>query len=709
MPFYVCSLPNPGEPGVPRECIADDPQTIEAFAQREDKPGRGVYDCVSALKPGARRRSLRNVGEIAALHVDIDGKDLAEELPEIDRRLARLLLPPTEIRNSGRGRHVRYELKEPIDATDEDAVAQATEILRRLSVYLCGDMAVAHHAALLRRPGTHNSKGGGWAECVRLACSDARYDLFDIADWLADVGDAPLFTRHSKSNGKGNGDQERRPPIDVEARLAAMEFEGAGENSIHQTQLSVTASLLRSGITLGETTRIVLEATRVAVLGDPRAASWNWRREERKILRMGAAFIGKNPELAGLLPDGWPKPKKEAKAAPPPPKHTLAEVHAVFRQWFGEEYDLDVIDAVLATAASERLTGDPLWLLVISGPGNAKTETVQSLSGAGGHVTSTIASEGALLSATPRRERNKNATGGLLRKIGPHGLLVIKDVTSILSADRNVRGGVLAAIREIYDGRWERNVGTDGGQTLTWAGRLVLVGAVTTAWDSAHSVVAAMGDRFVLIRADSRVGRRSGGLRAICNTGDEVVMRQQLAAAVGGIVGHLATDEYRVSATETDRLVKAADIVTMARTAVERDYQGEVIDAHAPEMPTRFAKQLAQMVRGAIAIGITPDAAMRLALRCARDSIPPLRREILLDIAANPGSTPGDVRKRIGRPWRTVKREMEALLMLRLLQCVEELEEAVPGEKMHTTWRYSLADAFDCATLLDMSPPSPGM
>ena len=141
----------------------------------------------------------------------------------------------------------------------------------------------------------------------------------------------------------------------------------------------------------------------------------------------------------------------------------------------------------------------------------------------------------------------------------------------------------------------------------------------------------------------------------------------------------------------------------MARTAVERDYQGEVIDAHAPEMPTRFAKQLAQMIRGAVAIGMTPAAAMRLAIRCARDSIPPLRREILLDVATNPGSRPGDVRKRVGRPWRTVKREMESLYMLRLLQCVEEEEEAPAyGEKMRTTWRYSLAANFDRDTLLAM-------
>ena len=667
MPLYVCSLPNPGEPGTPHECIADDPHVIEAFARREDKPGRGVYDCVSPLKPGARRRSLETVGEIVALHVDVDGKDLVEDFATVDARLTTLPLPPSEVRNSGRGRHIVYALKEPINATDEDDVAQATDLLRRLTAYLCGDMAVAHHAALLRRPGTHNSKGGAWAECTRTIVSNARYDPGDITDFLDDVADLTLFTRKTAGNGRDKSTTrsiQSKPPIDVEARLAAMQFEGAGEASIHQTQLSITASLLRTGVALEEATRQVLEATRAAVVHDPRAAKWNWRREERKIRRMGAAFIAKYPELAGLLPDDFRQSgsgKKTDTAATQRP-YTLAEVHDVFRKWFGNEYDLDVIDAALATAASERLSGDPLWLLVISGPGNAKTETVTALSGAGAFVTSTIASEGALLSATSRRERNKKATGGLLRKIGDRGLLVVKDVTSILSADRNTRGSVLAAIREIYDGRWERNVGTDGGQSLLWTGRLVIVGAVTTAWDSAHGVVAAMGDRFVLIRSDSSVGRARSGVRAIRNTGDETTMRQQLAAAVGGIVGHLNAAEYQLGDVEIEQLVKAADVVTMARTAVERDYQGEVIDAHAPEMPTRFAKQLAQMIRGAVAIGMTPQAAMRLAIRCARDSIPPLRREILLDVAANPGSRPGDVRKRVGRPWRTVKREMEVLV-----------------------------------------------
>jgi hypothetical protein len=322
-------------------------------------------------------------------------------------------------------------------------------------------------------------------------------------------------------------------------------------------------------------------------------------------------------------------------------------VHRVSRKWLGEEYDIDAIDATLAAAASERLTGDPLWLLLISGPGAAKTETVQALAGAGAHVTSTIASEGALLSASPKRSRSKQATGGLLRKIGARGVLVIKDVTSILSAARETRGTVLAAIREIYDGRWERNVGTDGGQTLTRVGRIVIIGAVTTAWDSAHAVVAAMGDRFVLIRIDSNLGRKKSGKRAIRNTGSEVQMREELAAAVGGLIAHTCTDDVAITEDEIDRLLNAADIVTMARTAVERDYRGDVINSHAPEMPTRFAKQLAQMARGGVAIGMKREDAMPLALRCARDSIPPLRLAILLDIAVNPGARPGDVRKRI--------------------------------------------------------------
>jgi len=75
--------------------------------------------------------------------------------------------------------------------------------------------------------------------------------------------------------------------------------------------------------------------------------------------------------------------------------------------------------------------------------------------------------------------------------------------------------------------------------------------------------------------------------------------------------------QYRLVETESERILAAANVVTLSRTGVEYDYRGDVIDAHAPEMPTRFAKQLAQVMRGALALGMARPDALRLALASA--------------------------------------------------------------------------------------------
>jgi predicted transcriptional regulator len=361
--------------------------------------------------------------------------------------------------------------------------------------------------------------------------------------------------------------------------------------------------------------------------------------------------------------------------------------HAVFHRWLGNAYDTGSLDAVLSVAATERLGGDPPWLLVVSGSGNAKTETVGSLGGVGAHITSTIASEGALLSATPAKEKTRGATGGLLRKVGDRGILVIKDFTSILSMNRDLRGSVLAALREVYDGRWERNVGTDGGKSLTWEGRIVVIGAVTTAYDAAHAVIAAMGDRFALVRVDSTTGRLAAGLQALANVDRETEMRAELSASVREVIDGMDPRRAQLSDADMYTLLAVANLVTFARTAVERDYQGNVIDAHAPEMPTRFAKMLGQIVRGGLAIGMEHGRALTTAVRVAGDSMPPLRLAILADLLAHPHSTTADVRKRLQRPHNTVDRELQALHLIGLLH--QNKEEGQTG------WRYVLSQQVD--------------
>jgi hypothetical protein len=390
------------------------------------------------------------------------------------------------------------------------------------------------------------------------------------------------------------------------------------------------------------------------------------------------------------------------------PPGTLGETHRVFRRWLGKEYDLDAINAVLAAAAVERLDGDPLWLLVVSGSGNAKTETVQSLGAAGATITSTVTSDGALLSGSPKREKATDATGGLLRKMGRRGLLVIKDVTSILAMNRDARGMVLAALREVHDGRWQRNVGTDGGRTLTWEGRIAIIGAVTTAWDRAHDVIASMGDRFVVLRMDSHKGRIPGGERAIRNTGREDQMRRELGAAAAGALAQVQPDQaIHLTDDERTRILSAANVVTLARTGVDYDYRGDVVDAHAPEMPTRFAKQLTQVLRGAVAVGMDRPNALRLAIRCARDSMPPLRLAILDDVAMFPGTHTKDVRRRLSKPRATIDRQLQSLHMLGVLDCDEDdaLHRGLPV----TIWKYRLGvgiapEVLDPNSVPDLSP-----
>ncbi|WP_081737917.1 bifunctional DNA primase/polymerase [Arthrobacter sp. H41] len=380
---------------------------------------------------------------------------------------------------------------------------------------------------------------------------------------------------------------------------------------------------------------------------------------------------------------------------PPVAPMTLDQTHQVYRQWLGDDYDTEALDAVLAAAACDQLDGDPLWLLLLSGSGNAKTETVQALEGSGATITSTISSVGALLSATSTKEKTKDATGGLLRKLGGTGVLVIKDVTSILSMDRTARGEVLGAFREIHDGRWSRNVGTDGGRTLEWEGRLIVIGAVTTAWDRAHDVIASMGDRFVIVRMDSTKGRQAAGRQAIGNTGQEVQMRRELEAAASGALANIdqAKAPAHLTPQETEILLEAANIVTLARTGVDYDYRGDVIDAHAPEMPTRFAKELAQVVRGGIALGMNRLDALRLAIRCARDSMPPLRLAILDDVAGNPYAATKDVRKRLGKPRATVDRQLQALHMLGILTVDEETIMHRGQDSIQ--WRYTVTEDID--------------
>lgn len=409
--------------------------------------------------------------------------------------------------------------------------------------------------------------------------------------------------------------------------------------------------------------------------------------------------------------DRFPEPSGEA------PSVALERCEKTFRKWLGDEvgYDIDPMRLAIAAMAIERLDGDPLWVLVVTAAANTKTETIMPLAAAGAYPLSTVTGDAAFLSATPIKERAKGATGGVLRKIGSRGTLILKDLTSILSLGGEAQASVFAALREMYDGVWVRAHGADGGQELVWEGRLAVVAAVTTAWDTHQEANAKMGARFVVIRPDSseEEQRKRTGQQALNNLGSEVEMREELAEAACGVLA--AMDPSLAVLTELDhtRLLAAANVATRARTAVERNYRGEPLSAHAPEAAARFVKQLGQVVRGTMAIGVPHDEAVTLAVRCARDSIPTMRLAIIDYLATvavsdralvgDVWSTTAEVVRALGLPRTSVSNELQALVLLGVLEVVYEDD----GGDYPISPSYRFAAALD-PQALDLAAPELG-
>jgi hypothetical protein len=322
----LTSLPNVRGDGPTRECfVPDDGGEAQAreFIRREDVPGRAVYECIGLV--GERRRNKNTMVSLAQIVVDLDLKNIGQPRDEVIQCARDLALPPSAIVDSGHGLHLKWRLKESM--TDDAGMTQAEAVMKQLVCLLAGDPAPTHRAALLRCVGSHNTKEGEPRECRILESTGTEYDISEFADMFDLYGGRALLSYKAAVPEKCDADQPTAAPsssgpVDVEARLAAMKWKGAGDRSIHHTQLHVTAALTSAGEPIVETVERVLAATRAAALGDPDHGRWNWGMERREIERMCFDLVTKKfreegVDLSHTLPEElysqWQARLKEGK------------------------------------------------------------------------------------------------------------------------------------------------------------------------------------------------------------------------------------------------------------------------------------------------------------------------------------------------------------------------------------------------------------
>jgi hypothetical protein len=366
------------------------------------------------------------------------------------------------------------------------------------------------------------------------------------------------------------------------------------------------------------------------------------------------------------------KPKREQIDVEP---CTIGETLAVFNKWLILP-SLTPVYAMLGAVAANLLPGDPVWLGII-GPGSStKTEILNSTSMLPYVEPAATVTPAGLLSGTPKKQQHKDAKGGLLRQIGDFGILVLKDFGSVLSMRPEAKAEVLAALREVYDGEWTRHLGTEGGRTLHWKGKVGLLFGCTGVIDSHHSVIGAMGERFLLSRLEPAEGQFK---RALQHVGDKTKqMRKERAEAVARLFAGRRPLPHPLSDEEIERIDRIVSLVVKLRGPVERDRQSREIEAvYGAEGTGRIGLALERLLAGLDTLGIERPTALDVVESVAMDSVPPIRRNAYEhlnaedrelefvrdkdDAVIGTGTPTSEVAKALDLPTNTVRRALEDL------------------------------------------------
>src|SRR5262249_24805168 len=340
-----------------------------------------------------------------------------------------------------------------------------------------------------------------------LSAEEAQQLVSDIVEMLCrDFGYKKKIDRPKRIRRKGNGNDQLANEADWQYLYDNI-LKG---DALHDSLRDLAAKWIASGMNPGaavNSLRALMEASQ-----GPHDERWSARFDD--IPRLVDSAVEKYQ-----APQPQPAPASPPAAPPPPPPQTpgvqpagsqpsgpqpasaIEDTLKIFREWLLLDNDIPVLP-MLGTVAAKMLSGDAIWLGIIAPPSSAKTEMLITVANIPNTEMVGTLSVAGLLSGTPRRQRAAGARGGLLQKIGTFGFLVLKDFGSILSLRPDTKNELLGALREIYDGKWTRVIGADGGKVLSWSGKIGLLFGCTRVYDSYYGVISELGDRFLLCRLE---------------------------------------------------------------------------------------------------------------------------------------------------------------------------------------------------------------
>lgn len=343
---------------------------------------------------------------------------------------------------------------------------------------------------------------------------------------------------------------------------------------------------------------------------------------------------------------------------------------------------LQQFDMFFATIiANVKTGGRPVWLLFVGPPGCGKTLPMMAIRYAPQIYMSSAFRPSAMISGWGHKGGEDMS---LIPKLDGK-ILVVKDMSSLLSQHKEVVAEVLGLLRDAYDGSCSRPFGT--GVSRTYTSRFGFIGATTPDIDAYWSLNVRLGERFLRFRCratpEQIYEKIDRSLDALINE-DEVDL--ELENVCLGFLKYLIDEDVSKNESEDGeqheprlklKLSHAREIGRLAqlgailRTVVSRSPFGqEVLVIPEWEEATRYAKQLAKMAMALAYVRDKPTNGleeMEDLKALVRDAMDARIEKICQVVYSEPGLEANQIADRINLPAWTVRQCLDNLAVARVV------------------------------------------
>lgn len=313
-------------------------------------------------------------------------------------------------------------------------------------------------------------------------------------------------------------------------------------------------------------------------------------------------------------------------------RSSIAELSQEIRKWLHiPDEDLDVIDFTLAVYVSNRMAGDPLWGLIIDASGGGKTELLRSLRKREDSYFLSKLTDKSLKSGY-RDPKNPSKDPSLLPKLNGK-VLIIKDLSPLLTMRRDSRGTIISDLRDAYDGFSDDAFGNVG--KVSYESRFSVLAASTLSVERYSAVDEELGERFIKFRARAS-DNRAKVRRAIENVGRDSQQRGEIIQAIDRFLDQIPKDlPSEVPVELQEPLILLSDFTATARSSVARDRNHTLYYIPRPEVGTRLGKELGKLLLALACIRgkrVPDEDDLKTACRVAEDCLPPNRLLVLRSV-----------------------------------------------------------------------------